>query len=106
MLLVVEKGVNEPVNLGSGTGITIRQIAEMVAKHVPDGPIDIAWDTSKPAGDARRIMDMKRAASHGFACEIGIEEGIKDTIDWFVKNRNDLDNRYIAFSDPAMKEAG
>jgi GDP-L-fucose synthase len=104
MLLMVEKGVSEPVNLGSGTGITIKQVAEMVAKHTPGGGVKLAWDSSKPAGDAKRLMDMKRAASYGFACEIGIEAGIKETIDWFVSNRNDADKRYIAFNDPVMKK--
>ncbi len=103
MLMMVEQGVSEPVNLGSGTGITIKQLAEMVAKHVPGGPVNIVWDTSKPAGDAKRLMDMQRAASYGFKCEIGIEEGIKETMEWYANNRNDADKRYIAFNDPAMK---
>lgn len=104
MLLAVEKGINEPINLGSGSGVTIKQVAEMVAKYAPGGPLDIVWDADKPAGDAKRLMDMTRAASHGFTCEVGIEEGIKETIEWYVKNRNDADKRYIAFNDPAMKK--
>jgi GDP-L-fucose synthase len=104
MMMAVEQGINEPLNLGSGTGVTIKQVAEMVAKHVPGGPIDLVWDTTKPAGDAKRLMDMTRASKYGFKCEVGIEEGIKETIDWFVANRGDADNRYIAFNDPAMKK--
>jgi GDP-L-fucose synthase len=104
MLLAVEKGISEPINLGSGTGVTIRQVAEMVAKHAPGGPLDIVWDAEKPAGDAKRLMDMTRAASHGFKCEMGIEEGIKETIAWFAANQNDAGKRYIAFNDPAMKK--
>jgi GDP-L-fucose synthase len=104
MMMAVEKGINEPINLGSGSGVTIKQVAEMVAKHVPGGPIDLVWDADKPAGDAKRLMDMSRAAKYGFKCEVGIEQGIKETIDWFVANRGDADNRYIAFNDPAMKK--
>lgn len=104
MMMMVEQGVSEPVNLGSGSGVTIKQIAEMVARHTPGSPVNLVWDTTKPAGDAKRLMDMKRAASHGFKCEISIEEGIRETIEWFVKNRNNADKRYIAFNDPLMKK--
>jgi GDP-L-fucose synthase len=104
MMLAVEKGINEPINLGSGSGVTIKEVAEMVAKHVPGGPIDLVWDADKPAGDAKRLMDMTRASKYGFTCEVSIEDGIRETIEWFVKNRGDADNRYIAFNDPAMKQ--
>lgn len=105
MMLAVEKGINEPINLGSGTGITIKQVAEMVAKHAPGGAADLVWDTEKPKGDAKRLMDMTRASGYGFTCEVGIEEGVKQTMEWFLANRNDADKRYIAFNDPAMKKA-
>jgi len=49
-------------------------------------------------------MDMTRAASHGFKCSVGIEEGIRETMEWYMSNRNDADKRYIAFNDPAMKK--
>ena len=48
MLLAVEKGINEPLNLGSGEGVSIKQIAETIAKHVPNGPLELEWDISKP----------------------------------------------------------
>lgn len=105
MMMAVEKGINEPINLGSGTGITIREVAETVAANVPTGAVPIEWDSDKPAGDAKRLMDMTRAAGYGFTCEVSLEEGIKETIDWFVNNKDQLDNRYIAFNDPAMKKS-
>lgn len=101
MLLAVEKGVNEPLNLGSGTGVTIRQIAEIVAKSIPGGPVGLVWDTTKPSGDAKRLMDMTRAQSHGFMPEISIEQGIQETIAWYAQNRNAADNRYNAFTEAA-----
>ena len=99
MMLVVEKGINEPINLGSGTGITIKTIAEMIARHVPGGPIDIIWDITKPKGDAKRLMDMTRAAANGFKPSISIEEGIKETIAWYTKHRDEIDHRYNAFTE-------
>ncbi len=109
MMMAVEQGINEPINLGSGSGVTIREVAEMVAKHVgllskDGGPVPIVWDKDKPAGDKKRLMSMDRAAGYGFTCEVGIEEGIKETINWYVANRHDADKRYIAFNDPAMKK--
>jgi hypothetical protein len=49
-------------------------------------------------------MDMARANGYGFTCEVGIEEGIRETIAWYLANRNDADKRYIAFNDPNMKK--
>lgn len=99
MMLAVEKGINEPINLGSGNGITIKEVAEAVAKNVPNGPIPITWDTTKPKGDSKRLMDMKRAKSYGFDCEVSLDEGIKETIDWYLENKDQLSNRYNAFTE-------
>jgi GDP-L-fucose synthase len=79
MMLVVENGVNKPVNLGSGTGVTIRKIAEIVAENAPSGAVEIVWDIDKPAGDKKRLMDVSRAKEIGFTPEIKIEDGIKKT---------------------------
>ncbi len=100
-MLAIEKGINEPINLGSGTGVTIKQIAEIVAQNIPGGPIDLVWDITKPAGDAKRLMDMTRANSYGFAPQVSIEEGIKETIEWYLKNQQDAGNRYNAFTEKA-----
>ena len=99
MMMAVEKNINEPINLGSGTGVSIKQIAETVAKNAPGGSIPIEWDTSKPAGDARRLMDMTRAQSYGFETIVDIEEGIKKTMDWYLDKRDEEDKRYNAFTE-------
>jgi GDP-L-fucose synthase len=99
MMLAVEKGINEPINLGSGAGVTIKQVAEAVAKNVPNGPLKIVWDVSKPTGDKKRLMDMSRAKSYGFECQVSLEDGIKETIDWYLKNKDQISNRYNAFTD-------
>lgn len=99
MLMAVELGINEPINLGSGTGVTIKEIADIVATNIPGGPIDIVWDITKPKGDAKRLMDMSRANTYGFVPQINIEDGIKETIDWYVNNHNQSENRYNAFTE-------
>lgn len=99
MLLAVEKGINEPINLGSGTGVTIREIAEIVANNAPQGKVQIQWDETKPKGDAKRLMDMNRAEKYGFKPEISIVEGIKETMQWYASNMQHLSNRYNAFTE-------
>lgn len=99
MLLAVEKGVNEPINLGNGIGVSIKEIAETVARNAPSGPIPIKWDKRKPTGDKKRLMDITRANSYGFQPAISIEDGIKETINWYLENIRQLANRYNAFTD-------
>ncbi|OGT35012.1 MAG: hypothetical protein A3F11_07340 [Gammaproteobacteria bacterium RIFCSPHIGHO2_12_FULL_37_14] len=101
MLLAVKNGINEPINLGSGTGVTIKQIAEIIAANIPDQSIDLIWDSSKPKGDAKRLMDMTRANAYGFKPEISIEAGIIETIQWYAQNYSMTDNRYNAFTEIA-----
>lgn len=98
MMLAVAKGINQPVNLGSGKGVTVKQIAEMVAKYAPDGPLKIVWDKTKPTGDKKRLMDTKRAKRLlGFKPQVSLEEGIKATIEWYLENKDNADERYNAF---------
>jgi GDP-L-fucose synthase len=96
MLHMVENKITEPVNLGSGDGVAIKTIVDLIVKHCGKD-IDLHWDTTKPTGDARRLFDMSRANSHGFYPSVTIEEGIIDTINWFKSNRDIVDRRHNAF---------
>ena len=100
MLLVVEKGINEPINLGSGYGVTIKQLAEAVANVTGK---KLIWDTSKPSGDAKRLMDTTRAMKHGFKCEINLEKGIEETINWYKLNKNIAAARYNSFTEKELR---
>jgi GDP-L-fucose synthase len=95
MLHLVKNRVTEPVNLGSGTGVSIKAVAEAVAKRFNK---PIKWLADKPNGDARRVFDMTRAKSHGFTPSISIEKGIEETIDWFLANKEVIDKRYNVFT--------
>ena len=55
---MVENQITEPVNLGSGNGVTIREIAEIVSDYFKK---EIVWDKTKPMGDSKRLMSMERA---------------------------------------------
>ena len=87
MIHMVENGVTQPVNLGSGDGISIKEIAETI-RNCYDETVEIVWDTTKPKGDALRIMDTTRAESCGFKCSTSIQEGVQETLEWFLDNRD------------------
>lgn len=74
----------EPVNVGAGFEITIRDLATLIAEIVGfEGEIE--WDTSKPNGQPRRCLDTSLAESlFGFKAEIGFRDGLERTVDWFV----------------------
>ncbi|TSC88515.1 MAG: NAD-dependent epimerase/dehydratase [Microgenomates group bacterium Gr01-1014_7] len=88
MLLAMEKAnPADPLNVGSGKGITIKQIAETIAKNVPQKP-EIEWDKTKPTGDPFRILSMQKTKKIlKFTPKYTLEDGIKKTIGWYLKNR-------------------
>jgi GDP-L-fucose synthase len=96
MLLAMEKGAGRPVNLGSGVGISVKQIVEIVVGHMKNKP-EVVWDTSKPSGDRKRLMDMSRAHALGFIPEVSIEDGIHGVMDWYLAHRDEIDKRYNVF---------
>lgn len=96
MLKVMESGCNLPVNLGSGTGVTIREVVDVLLKLVDPAP-KIEWDITKPSGDRKRLMDTSRAKSLGFTPRITLEEGIRSTMEWFRANKDEVDKRYNVF---------
>jgi GDP-L-fucose synthase len=73
----------EPVNLGTGDEISIRELAELVAELTGfEGAI--VWDTSKPNGQPRRKLDVSRAEEHfGFRAAMPVREGLERTIAWY-----------------------
>lgn len=73
----------EPVNLGTGSEITIRRLAETIAQLTGFSG-EIRWDTSKPNGQPRRCLDVSRAQSgFGFTAETSFEDGLRQTVDWY-----------------------
>ena len=82
MLHMVKNKVSEPVNLGSGTGVTIKEVADIIADYFGK---EIEWDITKPMGDMKRIMSTERAESYGFNPQISLKDGIIKTIEWYEK---------------------
>ena len=81
---MVENKVTEPVNLGSGTGVTIKAVSEIIAEYFGK---EIVWDKSKPSGDAKRLMDVSKAEAYGFKPKISLKEGIINTINWYKREK-------------------
>jgi GDP-L-fucose synthase len=77
----------QPVNLGSGQEIRIKDLIETIARLTGfEGRI--AWDTSKPNGQPRRALDTSRAAEYfGWRARTPFEEGLRQTIDWYRVHR-------------------
>jgi len=77
----------EPVNIGAGFEITIKELAEKIVRLTGFGG-EIRWDPSKPDGQPRRCLDTSRAKKlFGFEAKIKFEEGLKATIEWYKQNR-------------------
>ena len=80
----------EPVNIGSGMEISIKDLTELICRLM-DYHGEIRWDKTKPDGQPRRLLDVSRAESEfGFKARVNFEEGLKNTIDWYVANTGKL----------------
>ena len=78
---------SEPVNLGSGNEISIKDLAEMIA-YLTGFEGELVWDTTKPNGQPRRALDVNRAKQlFGFHAETSLKEGLKRTIEWYQANK-------------------
>lgn len=78
----------EPVNIGSGMEISIKDLAELIARLIGyEGKL--VYDTSKPNGQPRRALDVSRAREYfGFTAKMSFEDGLKQTIDYYISNRD------------------
>ena len=97
MIFVVENGINEPVNIGSGIGVSIREIAESLAR-INKG-LEIVWDTDKPQGDLKRILDMSKLETYGFKNTVSLDEGLRKVSSWFNQQDKTKSEKYNAFKE-------
>lgn len=80
----------EPVNLGSGYEISIRDLAAMIAR-MTGFQGKLVWETDKPNGQPRRALDVSRAKEYfGWQARVPFEEGMRRTIAWFQENRSKI----------------
>ena len=73
---------SEPINVGTGEDVTIKDLANIISDVVEfTGGID--WDTSKPNGTPRKVLNVEKMKSLGWEPKIGLKEGIKSTYEWY-----------------------
>ncbi len=74
-----------PVNIGSGKGYTVTEVISTLQKIVR---FKVRYDKTKPTGVARRVLDVSKAKSLGFDTQYSLEDGLRETWDWFKENPN------------------
>jgi GDP-L-fucose synthase len=92
LLLAAERyDSSDPVNLGSGVDISIRDLAALIARETGfDGRF--VWDTTKPNGQPKRLLDVTRARERfGFTAEVSFAEGIRRTVAFYEQHRDAID---------------
>jgi GDP-L-fucose synthase len=72
-------------NVGTGVDLTIKDLAQIIQRIVGHTG-EILWDSTKPDGTPRKLMDVSKIANAGWKAHIGFEEGINKTYQWFLEN--------------------
>ncbi len=76
-----DRGISH-INIGTGQDITIKELAEKIAKTVGYSG-KIVFDTSKPDGTPRKLLDVSRLSNLGWQAKIGLDEGLESTYKWY-----------------------
>ena len=98
MLQVVKKNIQEPINLGSGKGYSIKQLVKAIcnSRHIKIKP-KIIFDKSKPSGDKVRILNVKRAKKYKIYKITNFQNAIDETIKWYIDNKPKTKLRFNYF---------
>lgn len=87
VFLLQNYSAHEHVNMGSGSEVSIKELAEMV-KEVVGFQGQLTWDTSKPDGTPRKLIDSSKLANMGWQARIPLKEGLAETYKWYCENYN------------------
>ena len=86
VVFALENNLDETLyNVGTGKDLSIRELAELIQK-ITGHKGEILWDSSKPDGTPRKLMDVSRLHKQGWHHTIELEEGVRRTYEWFVGN--------------------
>jgi GDP-L-fucose synthase len=84
-VFLMEKGAGAGLfNIGTGTDVTIRELAQTIKRAVGFAG-ELEWDSAKPDGTPRKLLDVSRMAALGWVAKIGLEQGIQSTYEWYCK---------------------
>ena len=75
----------EPINVGTGEDLTIKELAKIIS-NVVGFPGHTEWDTSKPNGTPRKVLNVDKIKSLGWETRISLDEGIRNTYEWYKRN--------------------
>ena len=74
----------EPVNVGTGQDITIRELAELI-REIVDFEGRLVWDSGKPDGTPRKLLDITQLKAMGWSASISLRKGLSETYDWYCE---------------------
>ncbi|WP_445715169.1 GDP-L-fucose synthase family protein [Flavobacterium sp.] len=90
VLFTMENKLNDHLyNVGTGTDVTIKELALLIQK-VTGHQGDIIWDSTKPDGTPRKLMDVSKMKEMGWSAKVDLASGIEKTYEWFLKNQNQI----------------
>jgi len=76
----------EPINIGTGIETTLKELVSMIVEETKFTG-EVVWDTTKPDGQPRRLFDVSKAEQFGFKAKIGLKEGIRETVKWYMEHQ-------------------
>ena len=98
MIFAVVNEINEPLNVGSGEGISIKELVDTCISISEYSP-DVIWDVEKPSGDKKRILNTEKMKKYGFNPTIKLKDGLTETLNWYtVKSQFTENSRYNVFN--------
>jgi nucleoside-diphosphate-sugar epimerase len=90
---LLENGSTEPLNIGTGIGTSIKELAGLTARFTGFGG-EIVWDASKPDGVGRKVLDVTRMKRElNWEPPTSLEAGLEKTISWYLANKETADAR-------------
>ena len=89
----------EPINCGAGSDVSIRELAETIGR-ITGFEGNLVFDTSKPDGTPRKLMDSSRLAALGWRPKTRLEEGIREVYRWYLRTQMQRTRNHVMFSVP------
>ena len=90
IIFVLENKLKESLyNVGTGDDLSLKELALLVQKVIGHQG-EIIWDTSKPDGTPRKVMEVSKLKKMGWSPKITLEQGIEETYQWFLENREEI----------------